>query len=115
MITIAPLPNLGAMLKTYIKTNRKYKSGIANWLGIKRSSVQGYTQKPDMRVSTLWRLCHVLNYNFFADLGAQLPAAFTPVTENPLQQKVDTLEKEKNDLLLQVKTLKEAIELMGRR
>ncbi len=109
------MPNVGEMLKNYIKTNRKYKSGIANWLGVKRSSVNKYVGRRDMKISTLWRLCHVLKYNFFADLGAQLPAEFTPVAENPLQTRIAELEKQKSDLELQVKTLEKAIELMGRK
>ncbi len=115
MITIPPSPDLGKMLTNYIKTNRKYKSGIANWLGIKRSSVQAYLKKPDMKVSTLWRLCHVLNYNFFEEITAQLPPEFTAVTENPLQKRIDELEKQKSDLELQVKTLEKVVELMGRK
>jgi DNA-binding MurR/RpiR family transcriptional regulator len=115
MITIPESPNIGEMLKTYIKTNRKYKSGIANWLGIGQSSVQGFTKRPDMKVSTLWRLCHVLKYNFFEEITAQLPAEFTAVTENPLQARITELEKQKSDLELQVKTLEKAIELMGRK
>lgn len=107
------MPNVGEMLKNYIKTNRKYKSGIANWLGVKRSSVNKYVGRRDMKISTLWRLCHVLKYNFFADLGAQLPEEFTPVTENPLQARITELEKQKSDLELQVKTLKEALALVG--
>ncbi len=115
MIDIPPLLNLGEMLKNYIKTNRKYKSGVANWLGKKRSTVQGYTKRPDMKVSTLWRLSHVLKHNFFAEVGAQLPPEYTAITENPLQARIDEMEKQKSDLELQVKTLKEAIELMGRK
>jgi hypothetical protein len=115
MITIPTAPNVGEMLKNYIKTNRKYKSGIANWLGVGRSAVNKYVGKADMNISTLWRLSHVLQYNFFADVGAQLPPEFTAVTENPLQARLTELEKQKSDLELQLKTLKEAIELMGRK
>lgn len=113
MIPIPKAPNIDQMLNNYIKTNRKYKSGVANWMGTNRSAVNKYIERADIKASTLWRLSHVLKHNFFAEVGTQLPPEFSAVAENPLQAGIAELEKQKSDLETKVQTLKEAIELRG--
>ena len=68
-----------------------------------------------MRLGTLFTICQTLNYNFIKEIAALLPPDMPPATDNPMQARLTELEKQKADLELQLKTLKEAIELLGRK
>lgn len=115
MIQIPTSPDMGQMLKSYITQHRKYKSGIANWMGTSSSNLQALISKPDMKVSTLWKLSHVLQHSFFADIATQLPTEYQAHITNPLQARVKELEQQNMELTLQVKTLEKALELVGKK
>lgn len=106
-------PDIGKLLKTHVKKHRLYQSAWARKKGINRKTIAKYLKQPSMRVTTLFGICQTLNYNFLKDIAALLPPDMPPHADNPLQTRITELEKEKHDLELQVKTLKEAIELMG--
>lgn len=112
-ITIPPGPDVGKILKDFIKTNRKYKSGIARWMGVASSGVAGYTKRKNMEVYTLWRMCHVLKKDFFADISAQLPAEFSPAPPVQNQQEFEQLKLKVRQLEIEVSTLKEALKLVS--
>ncbi len=105
----------GNFLKQYVKKNRIRQSGWARKAGLNVKTVSGYLKQPTMWIETLLGICHTLNYNFFKEIAALLPPDMPPVTQNPLQARIDELEKQKSDLELQVKTLEKALELVGRK
>lgn len=106
-------PDIGKLLRAYVKKHRIYQSGWARKKGISPKSVARYLKQPGMMVDTLFAICQTLNYNFLKEIAALLPPDMPPLTDNPLQTRITELEKDKHDLEMQVKTLKEAIELMG--
>jgi len=103
----------GKLLVAHIKKNRIYKSALARAINRKPKTVYQLLKQPSVQSAILWEICVALKHNFFADIAAQL--GIDNGLENPLQARITQLEKEKSDLELQVKTLKEAIELMGRK
>ncbi|MES2621180.1 MAG: helix-turn-helix domain-containing protein [Bacteroidota bacterium] len=109
------LPAIGAMLRAYVKKHRIYQSAWARKAGQNEKTIARYQKRPDMRVSTLFRICQTLNYNFFREIAALLPSDMPPLTDNILQPRITDLEKQVHDLELQVKTLKEALELVGKK
>lgn len=114
MATIEP-PHIGNILKAHVKKYRLRQTGWARQEGLNRKTVGSYLQSKDMQVGTLFSICQALNYNFLKEIAALLPPDMPPATENPLQARINELEKQKSDLELQVKTLKEALELVGRK
>ena len=104
--------DVGEMLRSYMKKNRIYKSALARAINRKPRTLYDMIDKPSLQTAILWEISVALKHNFFADIAVaqNIDNGF----ENPLQQRVTELEKQNHDLELQVKTLKEAIGLMGR-
>lgn len=67
----------GQLLKNYIKTKKIAKSALARALNINPSTVISHTKSGSMKTDTLLRYCVVLKHNFFTDIAAMLPTAFT--------------------------------------
>ena len=105
-------PNIGEMLRKYVNENRIYQSSWARKAELSSKTIAQYLKQPTMQVDTLFRICQALNYNFLSHIAAMLPPDMPPLAENPLQARVNELEKENSDLQLQIKTLERAIELM---
>jgi len=109
------IPDIGKILKAHVKKNRLRQNGWARQEGLNRKSIADYLKRKDMRVGTLFTVCQALNYNFLRDIAAMLPPEMPPQNIHPLQTRVEELEQQNLELQLQVKTLKEALSLVGGR
>lgn len=100
-------PHLGNLLKTYYKTNRINKSGLARVMNRSRATVQDYEERKSLQCNVLWDVCVAVEHNFFADLAAQLPQTYTTnVPEDTTQaQRIAQLEEENRILKTKVDTL----------
>lgn len=105
--------HIGEMLYKHIRQHRYFQSVLARDLGISQKSVWQYKKRKTMRVDTLLNLCQSLNYNFLRDIAALLPADMPPHHAHPLQTRLAELEQQNHELQLQVKTLQEALRLVG--
>lgn len=103
-----PAPHIGKMLREYTLKKRIYRAAWARHQNIKEQTVQGFFKKPSMQTTTLAAICHVLKYNFFADLAATFPADYGS-TPGMLNQQVEALQKENEALKIQVELLKEMV------
>ncbi len=101
-------PHLGNLLKTYYKTNRINKSGLARAMNRSRATVQDYEERKSLQCNVLWDICVAVEHNFFADLAAQLPQTYTTnVPEDTTQaQRIAQLEEENKILAGQLELLK---------
>ncbi|MFN0274266.1 MAG: hypothetical protein ACKVPJ_00850 [Chitinophagales bacterium] len=99
-------PHIGSMLQAYAKQKRTYKGAWARHQQVRRSTVSGYFKKPTMQTATLWDICHVLQYNFFADISALLPPEFAHAP-NTADEKIALLEKEIEKLKIENNVLRE--------
>jgi transcriptional regulator with XRE-family HTH domain len=106
-------PDIGNLLKDYVKKHRIYQSAWARKVKLNRKTIAQYLKQPAMQVDTLFNICQALNYNFLKEIAALLPADMPPHADNPLQTRITELEKEKHDLELQVKTFEKALELLS--
>ena len=97
--------HVGEMLAKYAKAKRIYKAAWSRHQGIRKDTVTGYFKKQTMQTNTLFDICYVLKYNFFADLAASLPAEF-PHEANALNEKLAALEKENEKLKTENELLK---------
>ncbi len=103
-----PMPALGAMLQTFFKQHRTRKGALAKVIGKSDNSIMRYQKQDNFSCSILWELSLGLNHNFFRDLAAQLPPAFTtnaPDPTLPLQERLVALEEENKLLKTKVETL----------
>lgn len=106
-------PHIGNMLQEFVKQKRIFKSGWARQSSVTQQTVAKYTKNQNMQVATLFKICQVLNYNFIADIAAQLPALPHQNVISP-NEEIETLKKENETLKIQVETLKEALRLVGK-
>ena len=101
--------HLGSLIKSYIDRNRISKAALARKIGRTDSTILKLQKRPSIQVGIVIELSHALKHNFFADIAAQLPAAYT--TEAPedtanketiarLEQEIIILKAEKAVLLL---------------
>lgn len=108
-------PDIGSIIKAHVKKHRLRQNGWARQEGKNRRTIAKYLKGKDMHVGTLFTICQALNYNFLRDIAALLPPEMPPQNIHPMQTRVDELEQQNLELQLQVKTLKEALSLVGGR
>jgi transcriptional regulator with XRE-family HTH domain len=70
-------PNTGELLKAFYKKRRIHKAALARILNRRGSTMAEFEKNASIQTAVLWEICHALKHNFFADLAAQLPAAYT--------------------------------------
>ena len=102
-----PAPHSGDLLTTYFKEKRIRKSALARVMNRRPDTIYGFEKNSSIQTAILWELCHALQYNFFADIAAQLPAGFATKSASSeqadkiaqLEQEIIILNREKNLLL----------------
>jgi len=107
--------DIGKMLRAYVKAKRIYQSAWARKVGLNAKTINNYLRQPNMRIDTLFDISQALNYNFLREIAALLPPEMPPHNISPQQTRIAELELQNNELQLQVKTLKEALSLVGGR
>lgn len=80
-------------------------------MGISASGVEKYIKNPNAKVDTLFKICQVLNYNFIADIAAQLPTLPHQNSTTPTQE-LEDLKKENDRLKMEVEILREVVGVM---
>ena len=101
-------PHIGEMLSERIKKRRISKAAVSRAMQRAPETVHRFTKRHSLQTEILWQLCTVMKHNFFADLAAQLPPAFTtnaPDPTLPLQEQIAALEEENKLLTTKVETL----------
>lgn len=104
-------PNVGAIVKHFIKSKLISQAALARELGVHPSAVIKYMNQPSIATKTLWKLCHNLQRNFFMDIALLLPPEYK-TSQKPneskdnrileLERRIEILEAEKA-ILLEVK------------
>lgn len=83
-------PEIGVLLKSYIKEHRIYQAALSRKLGINKSLLAYYKSQESMQTKTLWKVCFALKHNFFMDLAQLMPPEFGSV-ENLFEEKNKTI------------------------
>jgi hypothetical protein len=81
--------HVGSIIKSYIDRNKISKAALARKVNRTDSAVLQLQKRASLQLGIVMELSHALKHNFFADIAAQLPAAYT--SDAP----VDTTDKEK--------------------
>lgn len=101
-------PHIGTMLKNFYVERKVNKAGLARAIVKNKSTVQTYDTRSSLPCRVLWDISVAVQHNFFADLAAQLPQAYTTnVPEDTTQaQRIAQLEEENKILAGQLELLK---------
>ncbi len=106
-------PAIGPMIRAVLHDKKNGKSKLYRMLGVNSGVVTQYMHARGMRTSTLWKLSHALEVNFFANLAAKLPSHFAsdvPVDTSQaariaeLERELELMTRER-DLLLSLASL----------
>lgn len=103
--------HVGELLKNYIDTNKIYKSALARKLQRKDSAIIRYQHSASIQINILIDISHALKHNFFSDIAAQLPSAYStnaPI-DNSKEARIAQLEKEIDLLKAKNEALMEAL------
>jgi hypothetical protein len=91
----------GEMLKNYMAGTKFLPTRIAERMGVTHSTMLHYFTRPSLRTSVLWKASTALGYNFFFDLGMQLPSGMKSALNTELTKRVEQLEKENERLKIE--------------
>ncbi|GEM_PF-515762 len=109
-INVPQAPHTGNMLQAFYKKRRIYRAALSRHIGISQFTLYAYNKRSNMQTNVLWRLCHGLQHNFYADIAAQLPAHYTTdaVADTTATTRIAELEQQvllltaERDVLLKV-------------
>jgi type III secretory pathway component EscV len=91
------VPHIGQILTAYYKKKKIYQAALARDMNRTVNTMVSYKKNHSMQTAVLWELCHVLKYNFFADLAVALPDTFGRNNNEALEEKdkeITTLQAE---------------------
>ena len=80
-------PNIGSILRSYVRKKRIYQAALARHLGKSAQTVALYQKQPSIQTKTLWEISRLLQHNFFMDIAQMLPDTFS--TENDIFEERD--------------------------
>jgi len=97
------MPSVGAIIESYLKEKRIYKSALARALNTSFQQLIRMRKQDNMQLSRLWQLSHVLKHNFIADIAVQLPAGYTGALQDALAEKDKEIAALQNELAAMAK------------
>ena len=107
------LPDTGKMISDCISNNRVYKSALARYASIKYKTLVGYTKQKNLSTHNLYTMSMALKHNFFADVAATLPSTFPPINPANNATELLALQSRVTALEIEVKTLENALHILG--
>ena len=90
----------GRLFRQQIDKSPLIAARVAERMGTAHSTMLSFYERPSLRASVLWKASLALGYNFFFDLGMQLPDMASPLKVD-LQRRVGELEKENERLRIE--------------
>ncbi len=107
------LPDTGKMISDCISNNRLYKSALARYASVKYKTLVGYTKQKNLSTHNLYTMSMALKHNFFADIAATLPTTFQPIQLENNTTETLALQSRIAALEIEVKTLENALRILG--
>jgi hypothetical protein len=88
--------HIGTLLKDYFKENNVSKAALSRALGVTPANFEVRLRQSWFRTDILLEISHLLQHNFFADIGASLPKEFpsNQVTDKTKDEQITALELE---------------------
>ena len=81
--------DFGKILKQYIDRKRIAKSELARAIAVNDSQIIAYQKRASLQLGLVLRLSHAMKHNFFQDIAATLPNAYS--TDAPIDETKDKL------------------------
>nr|WP_315195745.1 hypothetical protein [uncultured Flavobacterium sp.] len=88
--------HIGKLLQDYFKENNVSKAALSRALGLNSANFEARLKQSWIRTDILLKISHLLQHNFFADIGASLPKEFpsNQVTDKSKDELITALELE---------------------
>lgn len=99
----------GKLISECIKNNELKTGFISRLYGVPLSSLHRFCKHHHLLTSSLWKLCHALQYNFFADIAEMLPKTYKKSVQTPDALRIKELEEENKKLKIQIELLKDVL------
>lgn len=102
-------PHIGNLLKRKMKKKRVSNAEIARKMGIRSQSMSGYLNNQSVQFRILWDFGIAMDYNFLADLMADLPEKVLNSAPSKFQDVILAQAEEIRDLKKEIAILKEIL------
>jgi hypothetical protein len=88
--------HIGTLLQKYFKEKNVSKAALSRALGVSPANFETRLKQTWIRTDILLKISHLLQHNFFADIGASLPKEFpsNQVTDKTKDELIANLELE---------------------
>lgn len=94
----------GDMLRRAVGRSQLKPTALARRMGVAHSTLWWYLRSPSLHTDILRRASLALGYNFFHELGMQLPADLPSALDTALTRRVAELERENECLRIENET-----------
>ncbi|WP_432672797.1 hypothetical protein [Flavobacterium sp. SM2513] len=102
-------PHLGGLIKRRMKERRVTNSEMARKMGVTSQTFGSYLKNESLQFRILWEAGLALEYNFLADLMADLPEKVLNSAASKFQDVILAQAEEIKDLKKEVAILKEVL------
>lgn len=92
-------PSTSALIDGALNTDGVTVAMLSRRMDRTHSTVRAYLNNDTIQTAVLWKICHALKRNLFADMAAQLPADYRSESMEALRAELETVKKER-DLLM---------------
>jgi predicted XRE-type DNA-binding protein len=106
---ISKLPHLGNFVKNKIEEQRLSYAEVCRRINIKQPTISGYFVQESLQTKIIWKLCHALQYNLFADIISHLPENIQNTNTTNTQKIINAQQEEINDLKKEIAIYKEIL------
>jgi predicted XRE-type DNA-binding protein len=106
---ISKLPHLGNFVKNKIEEQRLSYAEVCRRINIKQPTISGYFVQESLQTKIIWKLCHALQYNLFADIINFLPDNIQKTNTITSQNIILAQQEEIKDLKKEIAIYKEIL------
>jgi hypothetical protein len=103
------LPHLGTFIKNKIDEERLSYAEVCRRINIKQPTINGYFVQESLQTKIIWKLCHALQYNLFADIISFLPEHIQNKNTTTTQKIILAQQEEIEDLKKEIAIYKEIL------
>jgi transcriptional regulator with XRE-family HTH domain len=103
------LPHMGTLVRNKINEKKITYAEACRRIGIKQPTISNYFEQNSLQTRIIWKLCHALDYNFFADIISFLPENLQNTNATTAQKIAILQQQEINDLKKEIAIYKEIL------
>lgn len=104
---------MGNFIKNKIDHQKISYAEISRQMNINQSTLSGYFIQETLQTKTIWKLCHALDYNLFADLIRLFPEQLQESNKTSFQETIMVQQQEIADLKKEIAIYKDILSNKG--